>query len=146
MTHDTGSPKAVKKKIQKERLADKDRAAVVQALMGTRIGRRWIWELLESAHIFASSFRGDDARTNFAEGERNHGLQLLAQIMRHSPEGFIMAMKEDKEDDDRSNNDSTSDDGSGSDSGPGFARIGSDDDTFGTDSPANSADGTGEAS
>lgn len=39
-------------------------------------GRLVIWSILEKAHIFQLSYSGN-ADTNFREGERNIGLQML---------------------------------------------------------------------
>jgi hypothetical protein len=54
--------------------------ADVAWLMSGRRGRRIVWRLLESAGVFATSFRADALSMAFAEGCRNEGLRLLAQV------------------------------------------------------------------
>jgi hypothetical protein len=97
MTYDTGNPKAVKNRSKSSKLDDKNRAIVVQALMGSSAGRKWIYELLEAGHIFSTSFTGDSASTFFREGERNHTLFLFAQIEEHASDQFMIMLKEAKD-------------------------------------------------
>lgn len=68
---------------------------VIKHLMSTPGGRAWIWEKLTLAHIFTTSFTpGDPMATAFAEGERNFGLRLLADVMKAAPDLYLVAMKE----------------------------------------------------
>jgi len=53
-------------------------------LMNQREGRRFIWRLLQSCHLYETSFTGTSA-TFFREGERNIGLQVLTDIVRLCP-------------------------------------------------------------
>lgn len=52
-------------------------------LMSDKRGRRFVWRLLERSGIYRTSFRVDALAMAFAEGARNHGLQLLDEITKH---------------------------------------------------------------
>ena len=66
-------------------------------LQSQREGRRFVWRLLKSCHLYESSFTGTSA-TFFREGERNVGLQVLADITRLCPELYArMAGEPQKE-------------------------------------------------
>ena len=57
-------------------------------------GRRYIWGLLEEAGVYGSSFDGTNEGTIFAEGQRNMGLRILAQIHEAAPELYATMIKE----------------------------------------------------
>lgn len=69
-------------------------AEAVTAIMTTIPGRAWMWRQLGTAHIFVSDFTGDPMRDAFSAGERNFGLRLLADIMRHCPESYLQMTRE----------------------------------------------------
>lgn len=73
---------------------DAVRRQVITGLMSHPDGRRYVHEELQSAHIFSTSFNADTHVMSFLEGERNSGLRLFADIMRHCPEQFIQMMRE----------------------------------------------------
>jgi hypothetical protein len=81
----------------RRRSAGKKRKAnesVVYTIMSTQTGREWMHSLLESCHCFGTSFTGESLTMAFKEGERNIGLMLTAQIMKASPDEFILMLKE----------------------------------------------------
>jgi hypothetical protein len=81
----------------KRRSAGKKRKAnesVVYTIMSTQAGREWMHSVLSSCHCFSSSFTGETLSMAFKEGERNIGLMLTAQIMKASPDEFVMMLKE----------------------------------------------------
>ena len=82
-------------KLEREREAQEN--AVLQTLLSTPVGRRWVHELLESCHVFHVSFAQDALVTAFREGERSIGLRVLAQIMRAFPEAYVQMMKEQED-------------------------------------------------
>lgn len=57
-------------------------------------GRSWILDMLESAHVFNSSFTDDPYRTAFAEGERNIGLKLFVEVVNTCPDEYVLMMRE----------------------------------------------------
>jgi hypothetical protein len=75
---------------QKRRRVESQRAdADVVWLMNQREGRRFVWRLLQLCHLYETSFTGPGSSkgaTFFREGERNVGLQVLADIVRLCPE------------------------------------------------------------
>lgn len=79
-------------KAAKARQAEDD--AVIQSLMSSVAGRQWMHDMLQSCHVFGSSFTGEAMGTAFREGERNIGLILLTAIMRAHPDAYVQMMKE----------------------------------------------------
>ena len=74
--------------------ADRERGEVIVALMSNKHGRRFVWDKLSDAHIFATTFSIDPIQMAFNEGQRNQGLALLDDIIRSCPDQFILAMRE----------------------------------------------------
>lgn len=70
-----------------------DREAVV-GIMSTLPGRSWMFRRLEACHCFNDAFTGDALREAYQKGERNFGLQLLAQLMKYCPEQYIQMTRE----------------------------------------------------
>jgi hypothetical protein len=67
----------------------------LRAVMGTATGRRFIWRLLNSdTGINALSYTGDPSSTDFNEGRRSVGLNLLAEIQRDAPAPWMRMMQE----------------------------------------------------
>lgn len=70
---------------------------VVTSLLGTREGRRWVWNRLAECNIFSQTVRfGPDghALSAFEEGKRSLGLALLADIMRLAPQQYVVMTTE----------------------------------------------------
>ena len=76
------------------KLVDARNQSVVVVLMSSPDGRAYLWDKLEAAHIFHTSFSTDLAQMSFNEGERNLGLQLLNDIIRWSPDQYIQMIRE----------------------------------------------------
>lgn len=77
-----------KAKIQSNQIKDD-----IKALMQIPAFRRFVWWLLESSHIFGTSFTGN-SETFFREGERNIGLKVFLRVQEHDPEGYLVMSKE----------------------------------------------------
>jgi len=75
------------------RLAVND-AEVVRGLMSTMVGRAWMHSKLEFCHIFSDPFTNEALLEAYRKGERNIGLALLADIMLHCPQQYILMMEE----------------------------------------------------
>ncbi|WDY60387.1 Bbp19 family protein [Pseudomonas sp. PSKL.D1] len=73
-----------------QRQADDD----LKWLMGTPVGRRITWRLLERARVFASTFDQHAGVMSFNEGLRSHGLQLLSEINRLCPHQYSVMAQE----------------------------------------------------
>lgn len=67
----------------------------MRQIVSTKIGRRFIWNLLCECGIFQSSFDGS-SRTFFKEGERNVGLKILTKLHDAHPEAYGTMVKESK--------------------------------------------------
>ena len=89
--------KSIRQLEKASKLAEQNRREVLVGIMATIPGREWVWNQLERAHIFATSFSPDPVSMAFAEGERNQGLILLNDLMQSCPEQFILAMRENNE-------------------------------------------------
>jgi len=57
-------------------------------------GRRYLWKLLESFHIYQSSFAQDGSFMAYLEGERNAGLRILNELQSVAPESYILMLQE----------------------------------------------------
>ena len=66
-------------------------------VMSNRRGRRFAHRLLDQCGVFRSSFTGNST-TFFNEGQRNIGLQVLAMVNEHTPDAYVLMLKEHKED------------------------------------------------
>lgn len=79
---------------EQERLQNQTEIADLQWLMSDARGRRFMWRLLNSAHVFRSSFTGDALTSAFHEGERNIGLVQINAITEHCLARYIEMQKE----------------------------------------------------
>ena len=95
--YNAADPKAVKASVKAQRSADAQRAEILRGLMSLPAGRAWVFHLLESCHVFQSSYTGDGLSMAFKEGERNVGLRLLSDVMSTCPDQYIQAMREANE-------------------------------------------------
>ena len=66
-------------------------------LMSNKRGRRFVASLLERAGVWRLSFNTNALSMAFAEGMRNEGLRLLAQITAHCPDRHVEMLKESRE-------------------------------------------------
>lgn len=94
MTPNASDRKSVRELEKRARIAERERAEVITAIMSTRAGRSWMWDRLSSCHVFVTTFNGDALQSAFQEGQRSMGLALLADIMAHCPDQYIHAMRE----------------------------------------------------
>ena len=65
-------------------------------LMKDQRGRRIMQRLMDKAGIYRSSFTGN-SETFFREGERNVGLLFVAEITEHTPDEFLLMLKEHRQ-------------------------------------------------
>lgn len=78
-----------------ERLAEEDRRDF-QKLMADAWGRRVVWRLLERARVFHTVFNSNALEMARAEGRREFGLMVLADV--HAmPEQFAAMLNESAE-------------------------------------------------
>ena len=87
----------------RETLADKARfeseleIADLKWLMSNKRGRRFVFRLLERAGVWRLSFNTNALSMAFAEGTRNEGLRLLAQITKHCLDRHAEMLKEQQQ-------------------------------------------------
>ena len=95
--YDAGDRTHVSERQKRRRLQSQREDDDLLWLMNQPEGRRFLWRLLQACHLSDSSFTGTSA-TFFREGERNVGLQVLADITRLCPELYArMAGETQKE-------------------------------------------------
>jgi hypothetical protein len=66
-------------------------------LMSNKRGRRFVYRMLERAGVWRLSFSTNALSMAFAEGTRNEGLRLLAQITEHCLDRYAEMLREQKE-------------------------------------------------
>jgi hypothetical protein len=94
MPYDASNRKDVRAAERQARLADQQRREIITGIMSVAPGRRWMCELLETCHIFATSFSDVALRMSFMEGQREIGLRLLMDIMGACPNSYVQMMEE----------------------------------------------------
>lgn len=67
---------------------------IIETLMATIAGRRWIWNQLAFAQIFVAGESLDPQVMAFEKGRRNTGLKLLDAVMRYAPAQFVKMLEE----------------------------------------------------
>lgn len=82
---------------EKAKLEQQREAEDLKWLMSSRRGRRIVWRLLERAGVYRSTFNTNAMQMAFAEGARNAGLRMLAQVSASAPEQYIEMLKEKSE-------------------------------------------------
>ena len=92
--YNAGDRKHIRQQEKASKQAEASAGEVIRSLMSTITGRAWMYGRLESAHIFSASYSNDSHLTAFREGERNQGLMLLNDIMRHCPDAYILMTRE----------------------------------------------------
>src|SRR6266702_1556336 len=95
--YDASNRKDVRKAEKAARQQERTRQDIIKGIMSVAGGRSWMLDILESCHVFASSFSIDSSRMAFSEGERNVGLQLLNDIMAACPDQYVVMMRERNE-------------------------------------------------
>ncbi|CAK0756543.1 conserved hypothetical protein [Gammaproteobacteria bacterium] len=66
----------------------------LRAVLKNAEGRRVLWKLLSDSGVYRISFTGEAAGTNFNEGQRSIGLQLLRDIEDAKPESLTQMRRE----------------------------------------------------
>lgn len=97
MSYDASNRRDVRAAQKQQKVADQQRREIVNGIMSVEPGRRWMCDILESCHIFATSFSDVDLRMAFMEGQREIGLRLLMDIMGACPDQYVQMMRERNE-------------------------------------------------
>lgn len=88
---------AADSKALKDRMAAESESSDIRWLMESAQGRRIVWRMLNRTGVFRSSFSSDALAMAFAEGNRNIGLQLLAQVHELCPDLYPEMVREANE-------------------------------------------------
>src|SRR5258705_691224 len=97
MSYDAGNRKDVKAADKQAKLAEQQRREIVTGIMSVAPGRSWMCDILESCHIFATSYNDIGLRMAFMEGQREVGIRLLTDIMGACPDQYVLMMRERNE-------------------------------------------------
>lgn len=81
---------------KKDEILQRQKEDDLVALLSTKSGRRFYWNLLCECGIFTESFTGNST-TFFNEGKRAVGLRLLADVNDFAPESYPLMLKESRE-------------------------------------------------
>lgn len=73
-----------------------DRLKFIQAAMQHEEGRAWFYDILLFCKVFQNSFEEDPYRTYFNIGQRNVGLNILADIQDAAPNEYLKMINENK--------------------------------------------------
>lgn len=96
--HDPTDPEGLesnhRERAERQRLEAQSEAGDLKWLMSSKRGRRIVWRLLEQAGVFRLSFNTNAMQMAFAEGNRNGGLRMLAQIHANCPDLYPVMLKE----------------------------------------------------
>ena len=78
-----------KAQVQQER-----RTAALKEVLASRAGRDVIWNLISEAGVYRTSFNTNALAMAHAEGQRNVGLRLLANVMEASLSSYLLMQDE----------------------------------------------------
>lgn len=90
---DAGDAEAVRGREKLTKESERRRVNGLKVIVENEDARAWLWELLGFCGIARSSFTGN-SETFFREGQRNVGLRIQAELVKHHPEKYITMMKE----------------------------------------------------
>lgn len=94
MTYNANNIKDIRRAEKASRQAELDRVNFLVGAMSIPQGRQWIYALLDDCHLFTSQFIPDPYLKYWADGERNVGLRIFADISAHCPDSYILMIKE----------------------------------------------------
>ena len=90
---DANDPDAVRQRRESSKRTEEARIRGLRVILASTDARTWLWDLLGSTGLYKSSFTGN-SQTFFLEGQRNIGLMIQADIVKHSPDALLSMMKE----------------------------------------------------
>lgn len=97
MVYNADDVKQVKKARKKAEIDEAIKFDEIKRWLSTAPGRMLMYSYLETAHIFGTTFiQGSPDGSAFAEGERNHGLRMLADVQSASPDLYMTMIQEAK--------------------------------------------------
>lgn len=97
MPYDASNRRDVRAAEKQAKLVEQQRREIVTGIMSVIPGRSWMCDILESCHIFATSYNDIGYRMAFMEGQREVGIRLLTDIMGACPDQYVLMMRERNE-------------------------------------------------
>ena len=97
MPYDAGNRRDIREAQKRAKVEEQQRREIVNGIMSVGPGRRWMCDILETCHVFATSYADSGLRMAFLEGQREIGLRLLMDIMGACPDRYIEMMRERNE-------------------------------------------------
>lgn len=94
MSYNANDRKQIREAKRTARQDDRARQATIASIMSTNLGRQYVYNLLSRCHMFGTSFSTNALSMAFAEGERNIGLALVADIMPICSDQYITMIRE----------------------------------------------------
>lgn len=94
MAHNAADAGSVREMERKDRDRTRIQREEMKALLENGAFRKFVWRYLGSCGVFRSSFSTDAMEMARAEGQRNVGLKLLAEINEAHPESYLVMQKE----------------------------------------------------
>lgn len=88
------SDQALTKDERASKLAAIREAQEVKHLMYSPSGRRFVWRMLTSYGIYATTFNTDAGTMAFMEGRRSAGIELMTLVLNHTPEKWFLMHQE----------------------------------------------------
>lgn len=95
--YDASDPIQVKKKANLLKVTETIKTDAIREVMRSRSGRTWVHSLLEACHVWRSSFAIEPLAMAFAEGERNIGLKITAEVIEAAPIEYATMLREAEE-------------------------------------------------
>lgn len=87
-------PQTLKERGKALKRNEQERQKMIQALMGLKQGRRYVWEILEMCHVFRTSFATNALVMSMNEGERNIGLWIYADLTAYAQQEYLLMLSE----------------------------------------------------
>ncbi|MGA2403037.1 MAG: hypothetical protein ABSG91_15250 [Syntrophobacteraceae bacterium] len=94
--YNAADPEQVKGRKDRQKIREHQTRAALQKLMADPEGRMWMWDLLSLCGVYHSSFSREGLLMAFAEGRRDIGLHLVAQIHKLAPELYVRMTTENQ--------------------------------------------------
>jgi hypothetical protein len=94
LPYDASSRKDIRRLEKRAERAEQERINFVIGVMSIPQGRQWFYGILERCHLFEQSPTFNAKKDYFVLGERNIGLQIYADLIRHCAKDFVKMMGE----------------------------------------------------
>ena len=95
MTYDASNRKDIRAAQKAAERLDEDRLLFLRTSMDTPNGRRFFFHLLATCACFVDIPTFDPHHDYFSAGRRSVGLQLMAEILTHCPDQYILMTGEE---------------------------------------------------